>query len=285
MIHTLSTPQLFDVHTHTHFAAFKDDRDVVIKRALDADIWMVNVGTQQDTSVGAIKTAHMYEKGVYATVGLHPIHTEASYHDVKELGGGDTAKGFTSKGEAFDYDFYLNLAKDSKIVGIGECGLDYYRLEETTKHVQQGTFEQQIALAKEVAKPLMIHCRKAFPDLIAILNANRVMLNVSSGIIHFFSGTIDDAKKLLDLNFSFSFGGVVTFARDYDGVVQYIPLEHIVLETDAPYITPVPYRGKRNEPFYVQEAAKKIAELRHISYEEICAQTTANAVRLFNLTP
>ncbi len=283
----MPTPRLFDVHTHTQFAAYKDDKGVVIQRALDAGVWMVNVGTQKDTSAAAVETAHQYAEGVYATVGLHPIHTDKSHHDKEELSLPSEALakegGFISRGEEFDYAYYKKLAADSKVVAIGECGLDYYRLEEQTKQKQFAVFEQQIALAGEVRKPLMIHCRNAFADLIEILNGHRSGLNAPPGIIHFFIGTVDDAKKLLELGFSFSFGGVLTFARDYDDTVRYIPLDRIVLETDAPYITPVPYRGKRNEPAYAVETAKKLAELKDASYEEIAKQTFENARKIFNI--
>lgn len=284
-------PQLlFDVHTHTQFAAYKDDKDAVIRRALDAGVWMVNVGTQRDTSADAVETAHQYPEGVYATVGLHPIHTEQSHHDKEELGlpAESLAKEgrkieFTSRGEEFDYAYYKNLAEDPKTVGIGECGLDYYRLGEQTKQKQFAVFEQQIALAHEVKKPLMIHCRNAFADLIDVISAHRAALNAPPGILHFFAGSVEDAKKLLDLGFSFSFGGVLTFARDYDEVVRSIPLDRVVLETDAPYIAPMPHRGKRNEPAYMLETAKKLAELKAVSYEETARQTFENARKCFGI--
>lgn len=274
-------PFLFDVHTHIQFVAFGQDQDAVIQRALDAGVWMVNVGTQKNTSEKAIETAQKYQEGVYATVGLHPIHTEKSYHDSHELGDSTEAKGFTSRGEEFDYEYYKKLAQDQKVVAIGECGLDYYRLGEETKKKQQETFVRQIELAVEIKKPLMIHCRHAFSDLISILNTKYKILN--TGIIHFFTGTVDDAHKLLDMNFSFSFGGVITFARDYDEAVRYVPLEKILLETDAPYVAPIPYRGKRNEPAYIIEVAKRIAELKNLPFDEICATTRKNALKIFNL--
>ncbi len=274
-------PHLFDVHTHTQFAAFKDDQDAVIRRALDLGVWMMNVGTQRDTSQAAIETAHRYPEGVYATVGLHPSHTEKSYHDTQELGGGE--KGFTSRGEEFEPSYYRELAKDSKVVAIGECGLDYYRLGEETKEKQKAAFSKQIDLATEVKKPLMIHCRHAFADLISIVSSYLQVLSSPAGVVHFFTGAIDDARSLLDLGFYFSFGGVITFARDYDEVVKYIPLERILFETDAPYVAPVPYRGKRNEPLYVIEVAKKIAEVKNVSLEEACAGTVRNARNLFGI--
>ena len=241
---------------------------------------MVNVGTQKDTSAKAVGFTEKYLEGVYATVGLHPIHTEKSYHDAQELGTSNEVLEFTSRGEEFDYDHYKKLAQHPKVVAIGECGLDYYRLGEESKEKQKAAFLQQIELAKEIKKPLMIHCRSAFSDLIDILVACHLSL-VTPGVVHFFSGTQDDAKKLMDLGFSFSFGGVITFARDYDEVVKYIPLDRILLETDAPYVSPVPYRGKRNEPVYVVEVAKKIAEIKAVEGDEIARRTVENTHRIF----
>ena len=312
-----SAPFLFDVHTHTQFAAYAEDKDAVIRRALDAGVWMVNVGTQRDTSEASVETAHQYMEGVYASVGLHPVHTERSYHDAQELDISDKQqatgdKGFTSRGEEFDFEYYKKLAQDPKVVAIGECGLDYYRSTNQESRIkQERAFRAQIELAQEVKKPLMIHCRNAFADLITALNAKRSTLNAHSGmihcrnafddlikildayflihdfrpsgIIHFFAGTVDDARALLDLGFSFSFGGVITFARDYDEVVRYIPIERIVLETDAPYITPVPHRGRRNEPAYIVETARKLAELKTLSYETTVQTTTENARKIFDI--
>lgn len=296
-------PRLIDVHTHTHFAAYKDDKDEVIKRALAAGIWLINVGTQKDTSLDAIKTAHEYE-GVFATVGLHPIHTEASFHDAGELGSSfakatEDKGGFMSRGEEFNYEYYKKIATDPKVVAIGECGLDYYRLGEETKKKQKEVFLKQIELSHEIKKPLMIHCRdngklvegatqgRAFEDLIKILKTNISLLHQGSGgqagVIHFFSGTVEDAKELMDLGFSFSFGGALTFARAYEKLVKYIPLERIVLETDAPYVAPVAYRGKRNEPFYIEEVAQKIGRVLGRSFEEVSQTTTNNAIKIFGL--
>ncbi len=280
------TPQLFDVHTHTQFAAYAEDKDAVIRRALDVGVWIVNVGTQRDTSEAAVETAHRYAEGIYAAVGLHPVHTEKSYHDKQELGitNQESGTGFTSRGEEFDFEYYKKLAQDPKVVAIGECGLDYYRLGEETKERQKEAFLKQIALAHEVRKPLMIHCRNAFADLVAVLQATSYQLQASAGVIHFFAGTVDDARALLNLGFSFSFGGVITFARDYDEVVRYIPIERIVLETDAPYITPVPYRGRRNEPAYIKKKKKKLAEIKALPYETAAEITTKNAMRCLGLT-
>lgn len=287
-------PKLIDAHTHVQFAAYDNDWKEVIDCSLAAGIWLVNVGTQKDTSVKAVEIAEKYDEGVYATAGLHPIHTEKSYHDPQELGEAEGLaprsrsdfSGFTSRGEEFDYDYYKKLGENPKVVAVGECGLDYYRATRNqrpeTRELQGSIFIQHIKLAKELHKPLMIHCRDAYPDLINILLAGRgSLVSPYPGIVHFFSGTKEDAKKLLDLGFCFSFGGVITFTRDYDEVVKYVGLERIVLETDAPYVTPVPYRGKRNEPAYVKYVAEKLAEILGGSVEEIAGITTSNARKIF----
>ncbi len=311
----------FDCHTHTQFHAFADDYRDVINRALAKNVWLINVGTQADTSKRAIEVAHEYKEVVMATLFLHPINTEKSYQDVKELGTGDKAQEFTSRGEEFSYDKYLELAKDPKVVAIGECGLDYYRLGEETKKRQAETFIKQIELAYDVKKPLMIHCRsgvperaspqygagrQAFSDLIALLNSKSSILNSPPGIIHFFSGTSEDAKKLLDMGFSFTFGGVITFPKkarlpagaflspvasakgeakegDYDEAIKIIPIDRILSETDAPYVAPAPYRGKRNEPAYVVEVVKKLAELKKTSIEEMENRIFTNAKNIFRI--
>ncbi len=286
--------KFFDVHTHVQFSAFGEDWRKTIGRAIEKNIWLVNVGTQLNTSRRAVEIANEYSEGVYAAVGLHPIHTEQSHHDTKELGDTPEAKGFTSRGEEFDVSRYRSLAADKKVVAIGECGLDYYRLGEETREKQAEAFRAQIGLAREVDKPLMIHCRSgmperasprggagrnAFSDLISILKSET--LPSRQGVIHFFSGTTDDAKNLLELGFSFTFGGVITFARDYDEVIDMIPLDRILSETDAPYVTPAPYRGTRNEPAYVVEVVKKLAEIKRKPLEEMAAAIFKNAKRLF----
>lgn len=290
----------FDSHTHTHFAAFKDDWRETIEKALKNNVWMINVGTQKDTSARAVEVANLYKEGVYASVGLHPIHTEKSYHDKQELGITNNESGkegeFVSRGEEFDFGYYKKLAENPKVVAIGECGLDYFRLGEETKERQRDAFLRQIELAKEVKKPLMIHCRNAFDDLIKILNSKFQILNSPPGVIHFFTGGVEDAKKLLDLGFSFTFGGAITYpskarlpaetsakAGDYDEAIKIIPLGRILSETDAPYVAPAPYRGKRNEPAYVVEVVKKLAELKNLSEQETADAIWKNANSVFPL--
>ncbi|MGB7957390.1 MAG: TatD family hydrolase [Minisyncoccia bacterium] len=285
----------FDAHTHVQFAAYDADREAVILRARAAGVRFVNVGTQKDTSRRAVDLAERYD-GVYAAIGLHPVHTSKSFHDADELDADQDNKGFTSRGEIFDVNYYRELALHQKTVAIGECGLDYFHFNEnedrdTQIQKQKDAFLAQIALAGEVKKPLMIHCREAFPDLISILHSSSSILHPQNpGIIHFFSGSADDMRSLLDLGFSFTFGGAITFPprkkemeNQYHGLVLAIPADRILSETDAPYVAPALYRGKRNEPAYVIEVVKKLAELKNISMDEMKLQIRQNAARIFGL--
>jgi len=274
-----------DIHSHVNFKAFDEDREEVIKRALDNDTWMINVGTQADTSLKAIEIAHKYTEGVYAIVGLHPIHTGESYHDTKELG--EEGKAFTSRGEVFDKEIYREFLKDPKVVGVGECGLDYYRCTPETIEAQKKAFIEQIELVNEFNKPLMLHIRNnpenkelnAYADSLEILKQYAKV----KGDVHFFAGTWEDAKGFIDFGFTLSFTGVLTFTHDYDEVVRNTPLDMIMSETDSPYITPVPYRGKRNEPLYVSEVTKKIAEIKGLPLEEVATAIFNNVKRVFNI--
>lgn len=266
----------FDAHTHVQFVAYQDDREAAIQRAKDAGVVMNVVGTQKDTSAAAVALAEKYEH-IYASVGLHPIHTSKSYHDAKEFGS--DGKAFTSRGEQFDISNYKALAEHPRTIAIGECGLDYYRLEADTKKLQERTFIEQIELANAVVKPLMLHIRNAYDDALAILKAHAKM----RGDVHFFAGDWAIAKKFLDLGFTLSFTGVVTFTHDYDEVIKNAPLDMLLSETDAPYVTPTPHRGKRNESAYIPRIVDRIAEIRGESAEKVRAQLFANAHRVFGI--
>ncbi len=273
-----------DVHTHINLAAFAEDREVVTGRALEADVAHINVGTQYKTSEAAVALAEQFSEGVYATVGLHPVHTSASYHDSEELGG-DYGKAFTSTGEEFNYDAYKKLAMHQKVVAIGECGLDFYRMpSEEEWHKQIEAFEMQIALANEVKKPLMLHLRSgngrnAYKEAQDILKRSAKVLGNS----HFFAGSLDDARGFWDMGYTTSFTGVLTFTHNYDEVVKAAPLDMLHAETDAPYVAPVPHRGDRNEPSYVIEVVKKIAEIRGEEENAITTALFENARRIFGI--
>lgn len=274
---TLNDMKYFDAHTHTNFVAYNNDREEVILRAKDAGVGMNIVGTQLDTSKASVALAEKYDN-VFATIGLHPVHTSKSYHDVKELGEG--GKEFTSRGEIFDIAAYETLGKNPRVIAVGECGLDYYRVEESTKDVQSKAFIEQIELANTLNKPLMLHIRNAYDDALEILKAHAKV----KGDVHFFAGDWATAKKFLDFGFTLSFTGVITFTHDYDEVIKNAPLDMLLSETDAPYVTPAPHRGKRNEPSYVELVVRKIAEIRHEDPERVRGQILENARRVFQMS-
>jgi TatD DNase family protein len=276
----------FDAHTHLTFAAYKGEEDAAIERALAADVGVNLVGTQFDTSSAAVAFAEKHD-GAYATIGLHPVHTSKSFHDSKELGEGN--KEFTSRGEKFDINKYFALGQNPKVIAVGECGLDYYRLEEKTKEIQSKAFIEQIELANKLGKPLMLHIRPsvakamegkdAYEDALEILKAHAKV----KGDVHFFAGSLDVARKFLDFGFTLSFTGVVTFTHDYDEVVKFAPLDMILSETDAPYVTPAPHRGKRNESAYIPHIVEAIARIRGEDLELVREALMGNARRIFGM--
>ncbi len=277
----------FDAHTHVQFVAYNDDRRETILRAKEAGVGMNVVGTQIDTSRAAVALAQRYE-GVWATIGLHPIHTSKSYHDARELGEGN--KEFTSRGEVFDMAAYEALGRDPKVIAVGECGLDYFRLEENTKDVQRDAFIQQIELANKLQKPLMLHIRPALQSLGVGGNAYNDALEILKehakvkGDVHFFAGDWATAKKFLDFGFTLSFTGVLTFTQDYDEVVRNAPLDMLLSETDAPYITPIPFRGKRNESAHIPLVVRRISEIRGQDFDKVAFQIMENARRVFQIS-
>jgi len=282
------TPKYIDIHSHVNFKAFKEDGDAVIQRALDNDIWLINVGSQYSTSKRAVEIAHKYKEGVFAAVGLHPIHLEKSYHEDEEIGG----EAFISRAEIFDRERYLELARDPKVVAIGECGLDYYHLNKDSVEKQKKAFIEQIEMANEVDKPLMLHTRNnqndkslnAYGDVLEILKKHAKI----KGVSHCFAGSVGDMKNFVDLGFYISFSGNITYKQkagfpDYEEIIKATPLDKILTDTDSPYLAPVPYRGKRNEPIYVKEIVKKIAEIKNLPEEEVAKVIITNTRRLFDI--
>ncbi len=266
----------FDAHAHPQFVAYDADREEVIQRSLAAGVGINVVGTQQSTSKSAVELAAAHE-GVWASIGLHPIHTAKSNHDTKELGEG--GKEFTSRGEKFDTDFYRELGRSKKVIAVGECGLDYYRIDESTKDIQFETFIAQIELANELEKPLMLHIRNAYGDALMLLKQHAKV----KGDVHFFAGDWHIAKQFLELGFTLSFTGVITFTHEYDEVIKNAPLDMLLSETDAPYITPVPFRGRRNESIHIPLIVERIAAIRGEPLEKVQTQIYANARRVFAL--
>lgn len=252
-----------DIHTHLNLKEFDEDFMVVGERAREAGVAYVNIGTGMETSKRAVALAHESD-GAYATVGMHPTHVD----------------------EVFEVSDYRALVGDKKVVAIGECGFDYFRVEKDTKEKQEEVFIQHIELANEVGKPLMLHVRPSAGSMDAYEDALLVLKTHTKvrGDVHFFAGTYDIAKRFWDIGFTTSFTGVITFASQYDEVIKNAPLSMLHAETDAPYVAPVPHRGKRNEPFYVKEVYKRIAEIRGEDTEMVRKALIANAEHLFNIS-
>ncbi|MBU9721982.1 MULTISPECIES: TatD family hydrolase [Bacillaceae] len=253
---------LFDTHVHLNADQYEDDVDEVIQRAIDTGVTnMVVVGFDSKTIPKAIELAEKYEF-IYAAVGWHPVDAI----DFKE-----------------EHLLWLKeLTEHPKVVALGEMGLDYH-WDKSPKDVQKEVFRKQIQLAKELKMPIIIHNRNADEDIVDILeeeNAREV-----GGIMHCFGGDLEIGKRCLEMNFHISFGGPLTFknAKLPKDVAKEIPLERLLIETDAPYLAPHPYRGKRNEPAYVKLVAEKLAELKGVSYEEISYITNKNAKELFGI--
>jgi TatD DNase family protein len=256
--------KFFDAHSHLNLPEFDKDREEQIRKLEDADIGTITIGVDKATSGFAAELGQK-SPNLYAGIGLHPTDTD----------------------EEYDADYFENLIKDPKVVCVGECGLDYFR-DAGKKDKQKEIFIRQIELALKYEKPLMLHCRPskgtmdAYEDALDILESYKNNLNLK-GNAHFFVGDLSIAKRFLALGFTMSFPGVITFARDYDEVIKNIPLGSILSETDSPFAAPAPYRGKRNEPGYVIEVVKKIAEIRGEDYEKVREATAENAKKLFNI--
>lgn len=253
----------FDAHCHVQFDAYDEDRAQVLDAMREAKVGGLIVGTDRTTSKLAVELAD--GKEFFATVGLHP---------------NDKPK------EGYDDAYYETLATDPKVVGIGECGLDYFRPEdpEAEKERQKDVFSRHIDLASSLGKPLMIHARPSKGTMDAYLDAYDMVKGKDvHGNMHFYVGDLETTKKFLELGFTFSFTAVLTFARDYDEVVRYIPLTNILSETDSPYVAPAPNRGKRNDPRAVQDVVKALAEIRGEDEEVVREAVLENARRVFKI--
>lgn len=260
-------PEYFDFHSHIHFAQYDKDRAEVLERMKEKNIWTIVVGTDEKESKGALALAQEND-GVFATVGLHPC-----------LPAGTAADNTK---ESFDENFYSQLISNEKVVMVGECGLDYFHeKEEEGRKRQRNEFEKQIEFAVAHGKPLMLHIRDAHEDALSLLKSKKKEYGDKlRGNTHFFTEGVNTAKQYYELDFTTSFPGVITFTYDYDETVKYAPKNMILSETDSPYAAPVPHRGKRNEPTFVIEVVKKIAELRGEKIESFKKQLVKNALRI-----
>ncbi|MCC7522557.1 TatD family hydrolase [Candidatus Uhrbacteria bacterium] len=272
-------PFLVDTHCHLHFPAYDADREQVLERMNEKNIWALTIGTAIGNARNAIKLAESTE-GIWATVGLHPSHTTSDHVD-------------TDEGEVHEHDLTVEglvaLARSSKkVVAIGEAGLDFYRLPEEREAAiqkQEKVFRTHIEAAKQLDLPLVVHCRDALSRLAEILEET----GYAKGVVHSFTGTWEEAKPLLDLGMHIAVNGIATFplrkgkdpSTAINETIKRIPVERLLVETDAPWLAPNTYRGKRNEPSYVEEVAKHAAHVRGVTLEEIAKQTTENARALF----
>lgn len=258
-----------DAHCHIQFEQYAHDDIALIERMREEGIAGIVVGVDYESSKRAVVLAEKYEH-LYAAVGLHPNRVD----------------------ELFNTMSFRELVTHSKVVAIGECGLDYFRpteVNDEVKQKQKAILNDQIALAIEVDKPLIIHTRPskgtmdAYHDLIQTLKAAKTSHPNLRGDVHFFVGGIAEAQALIALDFTLSFTAVITFAREYDAVIRAVPLTSILSETDAPYVAPVSRRGKRNDPLAAIDVALKIAEIRGEDPETVHTALLANAQRLFAL--
>lgn len=268
-----------DNHAHLNFKVFEDDLEEVLSRMNDSEVGAILVGTNKETSKRAVELAEKYEH-LFAIVGLHPIHTDVSLHDADEVG--PETKPFESKGEVFEKEYYRTLAQSPKCVGIGECGFDFYRVSPDTYVIQEKAFREQIELALELDKPLMLHMRSgnelnAYQESLKILKE----YGAKKGEAHFFAGSVEDAKDFLDQGFHISFTGVITFAKMYEELIKIVPIERLLSETDSPYVAPVPHRGRRCEPAFVIEVVRKMAEIKELPLQEVAEILLQNSKRLW----
>jgi TatD DNase family protein len=251
---------LIDSHAHLDFSQFRDDRDAVVRRAREAGLTaIINVATDLASSERSIELSAHYPM-IYATVGVHPHDATTLSPDV--------------------LDRLAELATQERVVAIGEIGLDFYR-DRSPRDQQREAFRRQIRLAVELGLPLVIHDRDAHAETLQILHDEEAQK--VGGVLHCFSGDLDMAREGLAMGFLIAFGGPITYGKKKQEIARRIPLDKILVETDCPFLTPVPHRGRRNEPAHVRYVAEKLAELRGISFAEMAAATTRNAVDLFGL--
>jgi len=252
---------MIDSHCHLDFKDFNNNRRELIESALSSGIHtLINIGADLESSK---RTASLTEKYdfIYGTVGIHP-HDAATYDKYTE-------------------DEIFSLLDNKKIIGIGEIGLDYYR-DLSPRKIQRDIFRRQLEIAVDINLPVVIHTRDSFDESVEIIKDYASQL--PGGVFHCFPGTVDEAYKVIDLGFHIGIGGIVTFPKaKMSSVAEAIPLENILLETDCPYLAPVPFRGKQNQPAYVRYVAEKVAELKNIRISEVEKITDRNCQKLFRL--
>ncbi|MGZ6203040.1 MAG: TatD family hydrolase [Thermodesulfobacteriota bacterium] len=253
---------LIDSHAHLEMPEFKKDLEAVIQRAKESGVeYIFTVGTEKKDWKRAVEIADSHPS-IYAILGVHP-------HNAKEI-------------DDQTYPTLKELCRNGKVKAYGEIGLDFFR-NLSPRDIQLKRFREQIGLAKELDLPIVIHDREAHRETLEILKSEKA--EESGGIIHCFSGDYEMAKACMDMGFYISIPGSITFknAQGSREIVERIPLESLLVETDAPFLTPEPFRGKRNEPSYVRYTAQKVAEIKKVSFEKVAEITTENALRVYRL--
>ena len=253
---------LIDSHAHLEMPEFKRDLEAVIQRAQDSGVgYIFIVGTEKRDWKRALEIANAHPS-IYVILGVHP-------HNAKEI-------------DDKTYPILRELCRDRKVKGYGEIGLDFFR-NLSPRDVQLKRFREQVGLAKELQLPIVVHDREAHQETLEILKSEKA--EECGGIIHCFSGDYEMAKECIDIGFCISIPGSITFknAERFREIVKRLPLESLLVETDAPFITPEPFRGKRNEPSYVKYTAQKVAEIKKVSFEKVAEVTTENALQIFKL--
>ncbi|HXM94229.1 MAG TPA: TatD family hydrolase [Candidatus Dormibacteraeota bacterium] len=256
---------LIDSHAHIDFPQFAEDREAMLERARAAGVTAllaIGTGPGPEKLDAALPFAEQYE-WIYATVGIHP-------HEAQQV-------------TAQHLDQLATLAKHPKVIGWGEIGLDYF-YDHSPREAQHRIFREQMELAQRAKLPIIIHCRDAWPDCLKALEEFWRPTGLG-GILHCFTGTLDEARRGMDMGFMISFAGNSTYPKTQSirDVARDIPLERMLIETDSPYLAPQSYRGKRNEPAYVGEVARTLANVRNLSPEDVAETTTANFRRFFRL--
>ncbi len=277
--HQPSAISLIDTHCHLEMTEFDEDRDAVIQRAIEAGIdAVITVGSDLKGNIGSLRLSEKYDF-IYSSVGIHPHDakdfTEEVYKQIKKWGS-----EYRIQDTPLNPPLLRGELKGGKVVAIGETGLDYH-YDNSPRDVQKEVFKKHLLLAKELELPVIIHSREAKKDTLEILADS----GISRGVLHCFSGDMDMAEKAMEMGLYISIAGPVTFknAKKLREITEAIPDDYLLIETDAPYLTPEPFRGRRNEPSFLRNTAEKIAELRRVSIEDIARITTLNAKRLFRI--
>ncbi|HCS50822.1 TatD family hydrolase [Rubinisphaera sp.] len=257
-------PPLFDTHAHMDEPSLAAETEQLLAASQENGlVGVLTIGTTVESSRGSIVLAEKHE-GIYAAVGIHP--------------------NYVSQAGSSDWDTIVELAQHNSVKAIGETGLDRY-WDHSPIETQVDYFKRHLQLTRETGKPFIVHCRDAEPDVLEVLEAEHLEHGPLNGVMHSFCGSAETAQKCLDWGMMISFSGMLTFKRNVElrELAASVPQDRVLVETDAPYLAPMPFRGKRNQPAYVKHTAEVLADCYGMSYKELCLITTANAMRFLKI--